>query len=128
LNYKKVLDVIRTLKKDLSAKNDTIAMINRKEADADRKNLKNNLLRKVKNDLNEISSDRVEICNYLVEIFYKELPSYNKSIMYQLCGKQIVENIKNNCGRKIQVPIADENGGFVFLNQKYRTEEVEIVD
>lgn len=128
LNYKKVLDVIRTLKKDLSAKNDTIAMINRKEADADRKNLKNNLLRKVKNDLNEISSDRVEICNYLVEIFYKELPSYNKSIMYQLCGKQIVENIKNNCGRKIQVPVADENGDFVFLNQKYRVEEVEIVD
>ena len=36
----------------------------------------------------------------------------------------MVENVKQNCGGVIQVPMLDEDGDFVFLNQKYRVEEV----
>ena len=51
---------------------------------------------------------------------------YTYSILFQICGKYMVENVKINCGNKISVPISDKNGDISFLNQKYRVETVEI--
>jgi hypothetical protein len=124
LNYLLVLDAIRRFKNDLAVKNDTFFMQNRHETNQAQREARDNLFKMVKMELNDITSDKFELTNYLVEIFYKEFPSYNKNILFQLCGKYMVENVKQNCGGVIQVPMLDEDGDFVFLNQKYRVEEV----
>ena len=124
LNYLLVLDVVRRLKNDLAVKNDTSIMNNRRETNQSQRETRDNIFKLVKMELNDITSDKFELTNHLVEIFYKEFPSYNKNILFQLCGRYMVENVKQNHGGTIQVPILDETGDFVFLNQKYRVEEV----
>ena len=126
LNYRKVLGVVQNLQRVLKVKNDTISIGNKKSMGSELKDLKNNLIKRAKEDLNEITSDVFELTNYLVEIFYKDYPSYNKSILFQLCGKHMVENVKFNKGNKVYVPIRDVDGELNFLNQKYRVELVEV--
>jgi hypothetical protein len=126
LNYLNVLGVVQELLSVLKVKNDMSTMKTQKDNVPNSKEMKNNLIKIAKEKMNEITSDNIELTNYLVEIFYKQFPSYNKTVLFQLCGKQMVENVKQNCGNKISVPILDESGDLVFLNQKYRVETVEI--
>jgi len=124
LNYQKVKVVVRDLISVLKAKNTTAVQENKKDKVHDHKEIKDGLIRTAKYKLNEISSDKFEITNYLVSIFYEEFPSYNKSILFQLCGKYMVENVKQNKGGKVFIPILDENGSVNFLNQKFKIEEI----
>lgn len=122
-SYEKTKKLVENLKKELSVKSKVIIF---GAKNSGMRELKDNIIRKAKLNLNNISSNKYELTNYLVEIFYLDKQSYNKSILYQLCGKYMVEHIRLNSGCKVTIPTKDESGDFVFLNERYSIEEVVI--
>jgi len=122
--YQKVLKIIVDLKKELDTKSKSLSLHIKNMGIKDSKELKENLIRKTKQELNLITSDKHELTNYLVEIFYVERPSYNKGILFQLCGKYMAEHVKENSCGLVYIPVKNEAGDIVFLNERYSIEEV----
>lgn len=76
-----------------------------------------------KGSLNEI------IANYVVEYYYKKYPSKNKSFVWSVFGKYIVENIKTNTLKttnKTTVPFHDKNGDIEYLGARYKEVVIDI--
>lgn len=80
-----------------------------------------------KKDMTNICSNVYELVNYLVEIFYVTLPSSNKDLLWNLYGKFMFNNVKNNrIPYPIMFPTQDKNGDIEYLNKKYKLIEVKI--
>jgi hypothetical protein len=124
LIYQKILKVVVNLKKDLDIKSHSLSFGDKKTGLKNSKEMKDNLVRKAKQDLLDITSNKSELTNCLVEIFYKERASYNKGILFQLCGRQMVEHVKENAGNKVMIPVPSDKQDLLFLNQKYEIKEV----
>ena len=123
-NYGKILKIVENLKKELDTKTKSLSLSTKNMGMKDSKEMKENIIRRTKLELNHITSDKHELTNYLVEIFYVEKPSYNKGVLFQLCGKYMVDHVRENCGSKVFVPVKDPNGEVTFLNEKYSVKEV----
>ena len=75
--------------------------------------------------LDEITSNEEQLTNHLVYLFYVDHPSYSKSTLWQLVGKQIFENIKNKTS-EYYFPVKDENGSLDFLYEKYQVNKIKV--
>lgn len=74
----------------------------------------------------KICSNASELVNYLVEIFYCEYKSSNKDILWNSFGKYIFNNVKSKNNNPILFPTPNDNGDIVYLNKRYKLEEVVI--
>lgn len=77
--------------------------------------------------LDEITSNEEQLTNHLIYLFYVGHPSYSKSTLWQLVGKQIYENIKNKT-TEYYFPVKDENGSLKFLYENYQVKKININD
>ena len=84
----------------------------------------NNIYESFQNRMLKICSNAYELTNYLVEIFYCEYKGSNKDILWNTFGKYIFENIKRKNMKPVLFPIPNDNGDIVYLNKKYKLEEV----
>jgi len=73
----------------------------------------------LKQKLEEIVLNEEQLANYLVYLFYVDKPSFSKSTLWMLAGKQIYENVKSKHS-SFNFPIKDENGALSFLYEKYQ--------
>ncbi|WP_303984641.1 RNA dependent RNA polymerase [Niallia circulans] len=78
-------------------------------------------------DLLEICSNEREAAEYMIHLFYIDSPIANKELLWKVCGKQIVDNIKSKT-TSYTVPISDENGNYEYLNKKYTLKKVELLN
>lgn len=99
-----------------------------KTYDEDKKTYLDNVFRRMKSSFDIISPNRYEITNCLVEIFYKDLVSYSKNILWENYGKYICENIKNNSDSNFVIPVKEDNGDIEYLNQRYKEMRVDIFE
>lgn len=67
----------------------------------------------------EISSNINELANLAVLTVYKEKPTANKEFAWKLFGGAIIENLKENSGYVIEVPIRNELGDIEYLWRKH---------
>ena len=68
-------------------------------------------------NLNEV------IANYVVEYYYKKYPSKNKSFVWSVFGKYLIENIKKNTlaiSNITTVPFYCQDGDIEYLGAKYK--------
>ena len=68
-------------------------------------------------NLNEV------IANYVVEYYYKKYPSKNKSFVWSVFGKYLIENIKKNTlaiSNITTVPFHCQDGDIEYLGAKYK--------
>ena len=68
-------------------------------------------------NLNEV------IANYVVEYYYKKYPSKNKSFVWSVFGKYLIENIKKNTlaiSNITTVPFNCQDGDIEYLGAKYK--------
>ncbi|WP_182004690.1 RNA dependent RNA polymerase [Priestia aryabhattai] len=81
---------------------------------------------KFKNDVLEVMSNEVELVDYLVHIFYKLNPSYNKDLLWNTYGQTIFNNIMKNVS-EYMVPVETSEGdhSIDYLNKKYKLVKVE---
>ena len=87
----------------------------------------NGIYEKFKKDMTKICSNVYELVNYLVEIFYVKIPSSNKDLLWNIYGKYMFQNVKNNrIQSPILFPMQNKEGTIEYLNKKYKLMEVKI--
>ena len=83
----------------------------------------NTLFNEVENSLYNICSNKVELCNYFVHIMYNKFHNKSKSLLWAICGDQILDNLKKRTNIA-HIPIEVQNGdGFEYLGKFYRLQE-----
>lgn len=73
----------------------------------------------LKAKLDDITSNEEQLANHLVYLFYVDRPSFSKSTLWMLVGRQLYENIKAKHD-SFNFPVKDENGAMEFLYEKYQ--------
>lgn len=97
---------------------------------ADKTKLKDEMLDKqakyftLKEDLEQICPNDETVANHLVTLFYEDKPSYNKGILWECYGKQIVETLKGKV-KSCYFPKKNSNGTLEFLYENYSIEKVD---
>jgi hypothetical protein len=81
---------------------------------------------KLKTRLTETCTNEKELVDYLVYMFYVDQPNSNKEILWNLFGDCLFENVKRNSDGTFSIPIPDEKGEIVYLNNKYSLKEVQL--
>lgn len=76
----------------------------------------------LKEKLEEICSNEQKLTNHLVYLFYVEKTSLNKSVLWNLVGKQIYENLKEK-NSTFYFPLKNKNGKIEFLYENYSIEK-----
>jgi hypothetical protein len=75
--------------------------------------------------MDEVCSNRKELVNYLVEIFYVVYPSSNKTLLWEAYGQTMYENVKRNSKsiNKPMFPFPDKDGEIEYLGTKFTVRE-----
>ena len=77
----------------------------------------------LKDDLFTICSNLQALTNYMIRFFYEDKPSFSKSVLWDICGKQIYKNLARTKAT-VLIPEKDEAGDIVFMYKKYQIKEV----
>lgn len=80
-----------------------------------------------KDKMTEVCSNVNELTNYLVEIFYVDMRSCNKDILWKTFGKTIFANVYNKSSKKVLIPQVEESGEYEYLFDRYNILEVDLV-
>ena len=80
----------------------------------------------LKNVMADACSNKKELVNYLIEIFYVVYPSSNKNLLWDAYGNIMYENVKRNnrCNDKVMFPFPDPKGDIEYLGMKFTIKEV----
>ena len=79
----------------------------------------------------KLSSDLGELAHYAIISCYLRAGANNdnKSLVWNVFGEGIIENLKNNLnGRKIEIPFLDDGGNIEYLGKRYSRKEIKIVE
>lgn len=63
-------------------------------------------------------------CDILLDICYSKM--YSKKFAWEMCKDQMIDNLLNNCGRKLCYPTLDEDGDISFRGKRFRVVETEV--
>lgn len=124
--YDKVLKQYNSFMKELKDLNNMgiSSSSNKEKYNKELGNSVNNIYNIFRNKMFKICSNAYELTNYLVEIFYCEYKSSNKDILWNSFGKYIFNNVKKNNKNKVYFPTPDDEGNIIYLNKKFKLEEV----
>ena len=71
-----------------------------------------------------VVSNEEALCNIMVEVCYRSKNS--KQMVWDLCGKQILQNLLDKNDHKLSVPVRSEDGEFEYRSKKYTMVEATI--
>ncbi len=78
----------------------------------------------IESELFGICSNRNDLCNYLVHIMYNHFKNKSKAILWNICGDQIVNNLKSKAD-VVYFPVeSNELEGVEYLGKWYKLQEV----
>ena len=80
-----------------------------------------------KDTMTGICSNSSELVNYLVEIFYVDLKSSNKDILWRTFGKVMFYNVYNKSSKKVLIPQIEDDGEYEYLFDSYKILEVDLI-
>jgi len=81
---------------------------------------------RIDKEIGAIVANRDVITNILVDYFYGAQPKSDKSILWDLCGKNMFRNVKVNSIGKILFPVNCETGDIEYMGGRYEVREVSI--
>ena len=80
-----------------------------------------------KENMNNVCSNPEILINYLVPMFYTDMKSKNKDILWKCYGKYMFNNIKNRT-KSVVVPRLSPDGDIEYLGKNFASREVLIND
>lgn len=80
-----------------------------------------------KDTMTDLCSNINELVNYLVEIFYVDMRSCNKDILWKTFGKTMFTNVYNESSKKVLIPQIEDDGEYTYLFDRYNVLEVDLV-
>lgn len=81
---------------------------------------------RIDKEIGAIVSNRDVVTNILVDYFYGAQPKSDKSILWDLCGKQIFRNVKANTEGIMLFPVNCDTGEIEYMGGRYELREVGI--
>lgn len=131
--YKKILNVLkkyhRIYELNVHEKRNMIETFDYYEEDEDDQEL-SFLCNEIENELLALCSNKLELADYMISIAYNELKNKSKSILWNVCGEQVVENLKRK-SEKGYYPIEttpDDYDSYEYLGKYYKLQEENIFD
>ena len=64
--------------------------------------------------MTDLCSNINELVNYLVEIFYVDMKSCNKDILWKTFGKTMFTNVYNKSSKKVLIPQIEDDGEYTY--------------
>lgn len=86
-----------------------------------------NVYSRFKENMNNVCSNPEILINYLVPMFYTDMKSKNKDILWKCYGKYMFNNIKNRT-KSVVVPMLSPDGDIEYLGKNFASREVLIND
>ena len=83
----------------------------------------------------DTETEMLEVCNN-IEIITNVLVDYlydtdrirsKKTLLWQICGQTMFNNVMRNSGYKIEFPFRDPNGDLTYMGNKYTMKEVKLL-
>lgn len=121
IDYNKVRNVIKELKNELKKH---IQNHNKNEFNENVNNDISCIYKLYADKLYSICSNKYQLINCLIDLFYIDYPSYNKDVLWNMFGDDIVENVKYNSGNTVYLPIEDMDGEVFYLGKKYKITKI----
>ena len=84
------------------------------------------LFREIENELFAVCSNRYELCNYVIYIMYNNFKNKSKAIMWNICGKEIVNNLKDRFKLAYFPVESNREHGVKYLDKYYKLKEVKL--
>lgn len=75
-------------------------------------------------DIYTVVSNEAELCDCMIYILYNYFKTYNKDVLWNLFGEQIVKNLKSKADKFCYV--CESDTGVEYLGKKYRLVETDI--
>lgn len=82
------------------------------------------LFNEIESDLYFICSNRSELCNYVIHVMYNKFKRRSKAIMWNIFGKEILENIKSKSKNAVFPIESNCDEGVEYLGRWYRLKDV----
>jgi hypothetical protein len=86
------------------------------------------IFQELENELYKVCSNKRELCDNIIYIMYTSFHNKSKSILWNLCGAEIVENLKSKSDKAYYPVESEDNTGVEYLGKYYRLEEVDMID
>lgn len=133
--YKRIYEVIKnhykTYKETKSHINNIIEnfdFYDFNEEDDESNEILNLYFDELENNLYKICSNKVELCNCVVDVLYKKFKDKPKSFLWCLFGDIIVDNLKKKTNTGYIPTEIEQNLGFEYLGKYYQLTEVSVDD
>jgi hypothetical protein len=79
----------------------------------------------IKRKMTDVCSNTKQLVDYLIHNFYSENQQINKNLLWDIYGKEIVDNLKLK-NEQIDVPLLDENGDINYLDKTYSVKRIDV--
>jgi hypothetical protein len=122
--YKKVLDIYKDFRKELSSLNSIKFSSSKNKYNEDSEQETLDIYTTFKDELDGVCSNVYELVDYLIKIFYEEFKGANKDILWNCYGNVMFENVKAKATKRIMFPFPNKDGDIEYLNEKFKLEEV----
>lgn len=73
-----------------------------------------------------ICSNKYEVVNYLIKIFYEDKKTLNKANLWRLCGQELYEIAYKKHNGIIDIPKRDDKGDIRFWNKNFSVITVDL--
>lgn len=86
------------------------------------------LFGEIEKELFKACSNKFELCNIVIYIMYHEFKGKSKAILWNICGNEIVANLKKKSNKAYFPVESNPADGVEYLGKYYKLQEVETID
>ena len=96
------------------------------DSEADKDDELSILFGEIENELFHACSNRYELANHMVYIMYNCFKNKSKALMWNICGKEIADNLREKSGTASFPIETSEENGVEYLGKFYELQEVNV--
>lgn len=104
-------------------KNERDNILDSEEMTKNRFNIYCNQIRK---EVFNLIKNPIDIANIVVYVGYGSKVQENKDFVWNIFGKEVLQNVLRNKQEHVYVPVEDENGDITYLGKKYSKKEIDV--
>lgn len=123
--YVKVLTECKAQIKNMAELKNINLNDGKRKFDSSKSNSLDLLYKKFEDGMSEACLNTNELVDYLIRVFYVDMPSYNKDILWNIYGKNIIENLCDKSENEITFPLQSTDGDIEYLGKKYKLKEID---
>lgn len=122
--YSEVLKECKNQIKNMADLRNINANSGKRKFDSNKSNSTELIYKKFEESMEKVCPNVNELTDCLIRIFYVDMSSFNKDILWNIYGKYIVENLRDKSQSEIKFPLLSKGGDIDYLGRKYELKEI----